>query len=133
MRRRRLLVRLLCVIAVVALADAPAGAAAGRHSEAPHPNATLTPDVAGTTAATVLPGAGNRPAGADSGHWTAPEPAAALAGATAPVLATWPDPVRVLWAAAQVLLLLAPLLLGIYLLDRLCSRSRLWPPWRGLR
>lgn len=95
-------------------------------------NATLTPGADGTAEATVPLGTTVLTARYEPGAWTVTEPAYAPTTATASVPATWPDPIAVLDAAVRVIGVLAPLLLGIYLLDRLLGRGRLWPPWRGL-
>ena len=46
--------------------------------------------------------------------------------------AEWPDPTRLVTAGFTLLIWLSPFILGIYFIDRLLGRGRIWPPWRGL-
>lgn len=96
-------------------------------------NVTLKPGSDGTATATVPLGTGAITARYEPGPWYETSPAYAPARATATVPVEWPAPLEIVVAGSKLLLVLSPLLLGIYLVDRVMGRGRLWPPWRGLR
>jgi len=96
-------------------------------------NVTLKPGSDGIATATVPLGTGAITARYDPGPWYATSPAYTPARAIATVPVEWPVPLEIVVAGSKILLVLSPLLLGIYLVDRLMGRGWLWPPWRGLQ
>jgi hypothetical protein len=95
--------------------------------------ARLEPDADGRVTATVPLGTGTVTARYRPGPWWATTPAYAPSQARASVPVGWPEPLQVILTAVAVVVVLSPLLVAIYVLDRLLGRRRLWPPWRGLR
>ena len=67
------------------------------------------------------------------GPWWATDPAYAPKTDRVTLPAEWPRPIRVVNFGFTLLVVLSPLLLSIYLIDRLLGRGGLWPPWRGLQ
>jgi hypothetical protein len=67
------------------------------------------------------------------GPWWATDPAYAPATDRTTLPAEWPRPVRLVNIGFALLVVLSPLLLSIYLIDRLLGRGGLWPPWRGVQ
>jgi hypothetical protein len=67
------------------------------------------------------------------GAWWATDPAYAPATDSVTLPVEWPRPIRVLTVGFTVLVVLSPLLLSIYLIDRLLGKGGLWPPWRGVQ
>ena len=92
----------------------------------------VEPNASGTAVVTV-PLAGQFVAAEyEPGSWWATDPVYDSARASVAPPTEWPDPQGLLTAAFLVVLWLSPLLFGIYLIDRLLGKGRLWPPWRGV-
>lgn len=93
----------------------------------------VQPDAAGTAVVTVPLGGNVITARYSPGPWWATDPAYASARASVTLPTRWPDPLQIVLAGFALLAWLAPLLLAIFLIDRLFGRGWLWPPWRGIR
>lgn len=92
---------------------------------------TVEPGASGTAVVTVPLASGLVTATYKPGAWWTTDPVYAPARATAGLPTAWPTPIRLLTTGVTLLAWLSPLLLAIYLLDRLLTKGRLWPPWRN--
>jgi hypothetical protein len=92
----------------------------------------VEPNASGTAVVTVPLAGRFVTAEYEPGPWWATDPVYQSAWASAEPPTEWPDPRRLLNAAFSVVLWLSPLLFGIFLIDRLLGKGRLWPPWRDV-
>ena len=67
------------------------------------------------------------------GTWYVTDPAYAPATDRTTIPVRWPDPRRVLTVGVTLVVLLTPLFLAVFLIDRVTGSIGLWPPWRGIR
>jgi hypothetical protein len=92
----------------------------------------VEPNASGTAVVTVPIAGRFVTAEYQPGPWWATDPIYESSRASVEPPTEWPDPRRLLTAAFSVVLWLSPLLVGIFLIDRLLGKGRLWPPWRDV-
>jgi hypothetical protein len=92
----------------------------------------VEPNASGTAVVTVPIAGRFVTAEYQPGLWWATDPVYESSRALVEPPTEWPDPRRLLIAAFRVVLWLSPLLFGIFLIDRLLGKGRLWPPWRDV-